>query len=87
MEKGTPGECYNIASGSCVTIEEMLNLLLSMSTVQVKVEQDPARMRPSDVEILLGDASKFMSHTGWKPEIPFEKTMRDLLDYWRAELA
>ncbi|WP_127534107.1 GDP-mannose 4,6-dehydratase [Paenibacillus kobensis] len=87
LEKGAPGECYNIASGSCVTIEEMLNLLLSMSTVQVKVEQDPARMRPSDVEILLGDASKFTSHTGWKPEIPFEKTMRDLLDYWRAELA
>jgi len=87
LTKGTPGECYNIASGSCVTIEEMLNLLLSMSAVQVKVEQDPARMRPSDVEILLGDASKFAGDTGWKPEIPFEQTMRDLLDYWRAELA
>ncbi|EFM08689.1 NAD-dependent epimerase/dehydratase [Paenibacillus curdlanolyticus YK9] len=87
LEKGTPGECYNIASGSCVTIDEMLQLLLSLSSVNVTVEQDPARMRPSDVEILLGDASKFMAHTGWKPEVPFEQTMQDLLDYWRAKLS
>jgi GDP-4-dehydro-6-deoxy-D-mannose reductase len=84
LEKGISGETYNIASGACCTIREMLDLLLSFSNVQIDVKQDPARLRPSDVEILLGDYSKFHEATGWKPEIPFETTMRDLLDYWRA---
>jgi GDP-4-dehydro-6-deoxy-D-mannose reductase len=61
----------------------MLDLLLGMSTAKIKVETDPARMRPSDVPVLLGDASKFRERTGWAPEIPFEKTMADLLAYWR----
>ena len=86
LEKGVPGECYNLASGSCWTIEEMLQLLLSLTDIEVEVRPDPERMRPSDVEILLGSAEKFNSHTGWKPEIPFERTMADLLNYWRARL-
>ncbi|WP_028546038.1 GDP-mannose 4,6-dehydratase [Paenibacillus taiwanensis] len=86
LEKGEAGECYNIASGTCVTIEEMLNLLLSMSTISIEVVPDPSRMRPSDVEILLGDASKFERQTGWKPTIPFEQTMSDLLGYWRERV-
>ncbi|UHA72288.1 GDP-mannose 4,6-dehydratase [Paenibacillus sp. 481] len=83
LESGEVGECYNIASGSCVTIREMLDMLLAMSTVQIDTVPDPSRMRPSDVEILLGDASKFEQRTGWKPEIPFEQTLADLLQYWR----
>ncbi|AEI41873.1 GDP-mannose 4,6-dehydratase [Paenibacillus mucilaginosus] len=83
LEKGDPGDDYNIASNTCWTIEEMLNLLLSYSKVEVQVQEDPARLRPSDVEILLGDYSKFHQKTGWKPEIPFEQTMLDLLNYWR----
>ncbi len=51
--------------------------------VEVKVETDPARLRPSDVEVLIGDSSKFQADTGWEPRIPFEQTLRDLLDYWR----
>ncbi|HZE19936.1 MAG TPA: GDP-mannose 4,6-dehydratase, partial [Candidatus Angelobacter sp.] len=51
---------------------------------KVKVEQDPARMRPSDVPVLLGDASKFKKATGWQTTIPFETTLHDLLEYWRA---
>lgn len=86
LEKGDPGESYNIASGTCYTIEEMLHLLLSYSSVQIEVKEDPARLRPSDVEILLGDYSKFRQKTGWKPEIAFETTMKDLLDYWRAKV-
>ena len=78
------GEVYNLCSGKDWTIRAMLDQLLSMTTVKVKVEQDPARMRPSDVPVLLGDASKFHKATGWKPEIPFEQTLRDLLEYWRA---
>jgi len=81
--KGRPGEVYNIASGKGITIRAMLDLLLSMSSATVKIEIDPDRLRPSDVEVLLGDASKFHADTGWRPEIPFERTMRDLLDYWR----
>lgn len=82
-EKCDYGEAYNICSGRAWKISEMLNLLLSMSKKKIEVRQDPARMRPSDVEILLGDYSKFHKKTGWKPQIPFEQTMKDLLDYWR----
>jgi len=85
LEKGKPGETYNIASGTCYTVQEVLDLLLSYSNVSISIQEDPARLRPSDVEILLGDATKFRSETGWKPEIPFEKTMRDLLQYWRDQ--
>lgn len=85
-DKCEPGEAYNICNGTDHTIKSVLDLLLSFSTVKVEVKQDPSRMRPSDVEILLGDNTKFCKATGWKPEIPFEKTMRDLLDYWRAKV-
>lgn len=85
LENGEPGETYNIASGTCCSICDMLALLLSFSTVKIEVRQDPNRLRPSDVEILIGDYSKFHQKTGWKPEIPFEKTMEDLLNYWRAQ--
>ena len=84
LEKGEPGEAYNICSGKDWTIRKMLDTLLSMTKVKVKIEQDEARMRPSDVPVLLGDASKFKKATGWEATIPFEQTLRDLLDYWRA---
>ena len=61
----------------------MLNILLSHSTVKIRTQEDPARLRPSDVPILWADASKFQRATGWEPRIPFEQTLRDLLDYWR----
>lgn len=85
LEKGQPGENYNIASGTCYTIAEMLNTLLSFSNVDIEVQTDPSRLRPSDVQILLGDYRKFNEATGWKPEIPFERTMQDLLQYWRSQ--
>ncbi|MCB1057496.1 MAG: GDP-mannose 4,6-dehydratase [Acidobacteria bacterium] len=84
---GKPGEVYNIASGTGITIQELLDRLLALSTADVKIEIDPDRLRPSDVEILIGDASKFRADTGWQPEIPFEQTLRDILDYWREQLA
>lgn len=86
LEKGVPGESYNIASGQCCTIREMLDLLLSFSSLEIEVKEDPERLRPSDVEILLGDYSKFNKATGWRPEIPFRKTMEDLLNYWRERV-
>lgn len=86
LEKGQPGEVYNIASGTAVTIQELLDGLLELSEVRVEVEIDPDRLRPSDVEILIGDSSKFSAHTGWEPAIPLAQTLQDLLDYWRQRV-
>lgn len=84
--EATPGDDYLIASGVTRTVREMLDFLLSICKVKVDVQIDPARLRPSDVEVLLGDPSKFMNATGWKPKISFEQMMSDLLDYWRHKL-
>lgn len=86
VNRGRPGEVYNLASGKSVTIRELLDRLLSLSDSEVEVQVDPARLRPSDVEVLLGDYSKFHADTGWQPEIPLEKTLSDLLDYWREQV-
>lgn len=85
-EKGTPGEVYNIASGEGVTIRELLDRLLAHSSAEVEVRIDPERLRPSDVEVLIGDASKFRADTGWEPRIPLDQTLVDILDYWRSRL-
>jgi len=86
LEKGEPGEVYNIGSGRTCAMQEVLDTLLSLSKVKVKVEVDPKRLRPSDVPILLSDCTKFRKLTGWKPKIPFKQTMSDLLDYWRERV-
>jgi len=86
VNKGKYGEVYNICSGVSRSIQSVLEMLLSLTNVNIKIEVDPARLRPSDVEILEGDYSKFNKQTGWEPSIPFEKTMEDLLNYWREKL-
>ena len=88
VEKGKSGEVYNICSEKTIRVREVLDLLISMSKIKdkIKVKPDKSRMRPSDVPVLLGDCSKFKKATAWKPEIPFTKTMEDLLNYWRARV-
>ena len=86
LEKGEPGEVYNIGSGVSRPIREVLDILLSLSKVNVRVEVDPQRLRPSDVPILLADSSKFVARTGWKPRFSFRQTLSDLLDYWRRQI-
>ncbi len=86
VEKCDPGDVYNIATGSTIKIADVLSMMLGMSKVKVEIKQDPARMRPSDVPILIGDNTKFVSKTGWKPEIPFTQTALDLLNYWRERV-
>lgn len=86
MQKGTTGEVYNICSGKAYSIKQVLDTLLPLSKVPIKIKQDPSRMRPSDVPILLGDCKKMKKITNWKPVIPFKKTMQDLLDYWRGRV-
>jgi len=86
IEKGVPGEVYNICSGVARSIREVLDTLLRLTKANIRVEQDPSRLRPSDVPVLMGDSSKFRKQTGWEPKIPFEQTMSDLLDYWRERV-
>ena len=86
VNHGKPGEVYNIATGNGIRIRELLDRIIALSNVEVKIEVDPDRLRPSDVEILIGDSSKFRADTGWEPRIPFEQTLRDLLAYWRRTL-
>jgi len=82
-----PGEVYNIGGSYSCTIGEMLNFLLKQSKVKnIKVVQDKNRLRPIDADLQIPNTKKFQSHTGWKPKIPFEKTMKDLLNYWREKV-
>src|SRR5713101_7650916 len=88
LQQGEPGEVYNLASGRAWAIQEILDFLLGESRVRpISVKEDPARLRPSDVPVLVGDAAKARKAVGWAPEIPFERTLRDLLGYWRQRLA
>jgi len=86
-EKCKPGEAYNICSGKGYRIKEVLNILLSLSKIKVKIKEDPDRMRPLDVPILIGDNSKFVQQTGWEPKIKFRQTLFDLLNYWREKVS
>jgi GDP-mannose 4,6-dehydratase len=84
----TPGAYYNIGGAHVCSVRDMLDTLLSFSTVKnIEVKIDPERLRPIDADLQVPDTSKFEQHTGWKPEIPFEKTMRDLIEYWRQRVA
>jgi len=84
IEKCEAGEVYNICSGKDYSIKQILDILMSFTNVKIEIKQDPKRMRPSDVPVLRGDNSKFCKKTGWKPEIPFEQTLLDILNYWRS---
>jgi GDP-4-dehydro-6-deoxy-D-mannose reductase len=86
VEKCQQGEPYNICSGKTIRIKDVLDMLLSMTDKQIEIRQDPDRMRPSDVDVLQGDCSKFKKQTGWEQTISFKKTMEDLLNYWRERV-
>ncbi len=84
-----PGSYYNIGGTFSCTVEDMLKHLVSISTMRdsISVETEQARLRPLDADLQVPDTAKFRSHTGWQPEISFETTMQDLLDYWRERVA
>jgi GDP-4-dehydro-6-deoxy-D-mannose reductase len=84
LEKCESGEVYNLCSGKDYSIQRVLDLLLGMTKAKIEVRQDRMRLRPSDVPVLLGDRTKFTQATGWEPVIPFEQTLQDMLDFWRA---
>jgi GDP-mannose 4,6-dehydratase len=84
VNKCQPGEVYNIGGNETMTIGQMLDKLLVISrTKNIKVEVDSARLRPSDVTLQIPCIEKFQKVTNWKPEIPFDKTLYDTLEYWR----
>lgn len=82
--RGQPGTPYNIGSGQARSIEEMLALLLARSTATIVVRQNPARLRPADIPLLVADTSLLRAHTGWEPVIPIEQAVEQTLNYWRA---
>jgi GDP-4-dehydro-6-deoxy-D-mannose reductase len=85
VSQGEPGEVYNLASGRPQSVRGLLEMLLSHSHVEIRVERDPSRYRPVDVPAVYGSAAKFRQRTGWEPQIPFEQTLRDILAYWREQ--
>ncbi len=84
-EKAKFGEVYNFCSSQAVKIQDILDKLVFLSKKEIKVEIDTERLRPSDEPIIMGDNSKLVKETGWKPEIGIDKTIRDSLDYWRKK--
>ena len=83
---GKPGEVYNVGSGEAHAVQEVLDVLLSMSHVKVEVRQDPARMRPSEVPRIVSDCTRIRDQVGWQTTIPFEQSLKDVLDYWRQQV-
>ncbi len=83
------GEAYNIGGTHTATVEEILDKLISLSKLsgELKIEVDPDRLRPIDADLQVPSTAKFQAHTGWKPEISFDDTMKDLLDYWRHRVS
>ena len=86
-ERGQPGEVYNTGRGSCMRVGDMLDILLSHARVPITKQQDPTRLRPSDVRLLWANVDKFKAATGWEPTIPFEQTMADTIEWWKRELS
>jgi GDP-4-dehydro-6-deoxy-D-mannose reductase len=87
MAVATPRTIYNVASGVGHTIRSVLDALVARARVAVRVEVDPARLRPNDLPAVIGDASRLRQETGWSPDISFDRMLDDLLAYWRARLA
>ena len=91
---GCTANIKDVANGKSRTLFSFLSqvyssdirFLIRIKTVNIRIKEDPSRLRPIDADLQVPDTSKFQKHTGWKPEITFEKTMQDLLDYWRERV-
>jgi GDP-4-dehydro-6-deoxy-D-mannose reductase len=86
MEKGMPGEAYNIASGIAYSIQTLLDTLLGFTSLDIRVALDPSRLRPAEIPVLRGDATRLYNATGWQPQIPFEQTLLDVLNHCRERI-
>lgn len=86
MASAQPGAPYNVCSGTATSIRSLVNLFVSKARVKITVTQDPARFRPNDTPLVLGDRSRIQNDTGWRPAIPLEQTVDDLLAHWRQQI-
>jgi GDP-4-dehydro-6-deoxy-D-mannose reductase len=87
LERGAPGEVYNVCRGEAVSIEEVARRLLAVAGLDLRIAVDPARVRPADIPELRGDASRLHAATGWVPEIPLDQTLADVVAYWQGRTA
>ncbi len=87
MERGTPGEVYNLCSGTATRIGDIVEMVRQQGDVDAEVQVDPSRLRPADEPVLMGDNRKLCAATGWQPEIPMQQIVAELLDYWRTRFA
>lgn len=86
LDRGQPGTVYNLCSGSATRIGDIVDMVLARGRIAAAVEVDPARLRPLDEPILLGDNTRLRQDTGWQPTIGMEQIVGELLDYWRHEV-
>ena len=86
LREGEPGEAYNICSGKAYSVKEILTMILEASDTTVEVRRDEKRLRPSDTPVTVGDNTKLKEATGWSPKIPLERTVSDMLSYWRESV-
>lgn len=86
LERGRPGRPYNVCTGRAITIRELLDRLLARARVPIDVKIDPSRFRPHDTAVVAGDPSRLRDELGWTPTIPLDRTLDDLLAYWRGEV-
>ena len=85
LERGTPGRSYNVCSGRAIAIRDLLDRLLARARLPIRVRIDPNRYRPNDVPLLVGDPSRIRDELGWTAEIPLDRTLDDVLEYWRQQ--
>ena len=83
-QQGQPGQAYNIGSSHAHSVREILDILLAHSTMSIEIRQDPARLRPSDIPMLVADISRLRAHTGWEPVIDLESALEQTLNYSRS---
>lgn len=86
LDRGAPGEVYNVCSGRGVKMTDLLEELVALSGLEVEIRVDPSRLRPLDVPVVVGDPSRLRAATGWHASIPLSRTLRDLLDHWRERV-
>jgi len=85
LERGEAGRAYNVCSGHAISIGDLLDMLLARARVPIRVRVDTVRYRPNDIPFLVGNCSRISTELGWQPQIPLDRTLDDLLEFWRAQ--
>lgn len=86
ITQGEAGEVYNLGSEQARSVRELLETLTAMARIPITVEQDPERLRPTNVPVIVADCTRIREQTGWRPKIAFEQSLQDVLDYWREQV-